>query len=86
MVTHRYQKIHEPIKVATTSGERGISVRKFKWRDQVYQVTEQTLTAKAMRGADPVWLFSVLTDYGSYKLRLDTSTLHWWLEEIYSEL
>jgi hypothetical protein len=84
-IAHVYTHVHEPILVTTTTRGHRFQICEFTWNRMRYLVREQTLVNKAMRGSSPVWLFSVLTDSGSYQIRLDTSTLQWWLEDVYSE-
>lgn len=84
-IEHHYQKIHEPVTVIVSNPDNKWHIHKFKWRDSEYRVEAVTLRTRAMRGQQPVWLFSVATQSGSYQLRLDTYSLQWWLEKVYSQ-
>ena len=93
-----YEKIQEPISViALFEEQHKPSIHKFSWKDRVYKVDEVNLINKMFKGQDVIYMFSVTAhqantnpntprnDLGAYKLRFDTSTLGWWLEEIYWE-
>jgi len=78
----RYEKIHEPISTYVFTREGRTKVKAFEWKGRIYKVDQNNLTTKARKGTTPVYLFSVSNESGSYKLRFDTDTLNWWLEEI----
>lgn len=76
-----YEPVHEKIQViAEFSAGKG-KVKSFTWRDKDYQVIEQTLEVKASHGRETVWIFYVVTESAAFKLRLDTDSLNWYLEE-----
>lgn len=77
-----YDPVHEKIKVDAIFENGKVSVTRFKWKDKVYKVNEVTLITKAYRGRDTVWLVYVTTLTAAYKLRFDTDTLNWWMEEL----
>jgi hypothetical protein len=79
---NRYEPIHEQINtyVMTKNGQPIILA--FQWKGCAYKITKNNLMTKAKKGNIPVYLFSVSNESGAYKLRFDTDTLHWWLEEI----
>lgn len=81
----RYEYIHEPVDIWIQFERKKPSIRAFAWKDRLYKITSQNLTTRAKKGNTPVHLFSVSNDKGAFKLRLDSDTLSWWLEEIYWE-
>jgi hypothetical protein len=59
---------------------------KIKWQGRVYLVKKVGLHYPVREGRKLVHIFSVLTENNtSFKLRLDTETLHWILEEVIDE-
>lgn len=76
-----YDPVHEKIKVDAIFENGKVSVTRFKWKNKVYKVDQVTLVTKAYRGRDAVWLVYVTTLTAAYKLRFDTDTLNWWMEE-----
>lgn len=77
-----YDYIHEPITVIAEFRTPKPQVHRFTWQQREHVVKALNLVTKARKGRDLVWLFHVSTDTGAYKLRLDTDTLQWWLEEL----
>lgn len=85
-ITNRYEYIHQPITVKGVFDSKMLKLESFIWNNHIYKVKEHCLISKASKGITPIWLYSVMTDDGSYKLRLDTDTLNWWLEEVYTSI
>lgn len=77
-----YTPVHEKISVEAKFSIGGkLEVTSFIWKDKEYTVSEVTFVSKAYRGRDTVWLVHVATHSAAFKLRFDTDTLNWWLEE-----
>ena len=77
-----YDHIHERINVSAYFEPFKVTITSFEWRDRYYQVKELHLTMKAGHGRDTVWLFSVSTESAAFKLRFDSDSLEWFLEEM----
>ena len=82
MSEKRYEKIHEPVSTYVFSRQGRTKIKAFEWNGRIYQMTGDNLITRARKGTTPVYLFSVSNNKGAYKLRFDTDTLNWWLEEI----
>lgn len=78
-----YEPIHEKIAVAATfePGSRP-RIHQFVWQNRTYKIIRTTMVNKARRGRESVWLFHVTTETMAFKIRLDTDSLIWWLEEL----
>ncbi len=77
-----YEPIHQPIQVTAKFGENGVEIIDFYWQNKKYDVSEITLTLKARHGREAVWIFHVTTHNAAFKLRFNTDSLKWWLEEL----
>jgi galactose mutarotase-like enzyme len=77
-----YDYVHEPITVTAAFPPRGrVKITSFEWQGKTYTVDKVNLSTRANKGEARVWLFSVSTKTAAFKLRLDTDTLQWWMEE-----
>ena len=76
-----YLSVHEPITAVAEFKHGHPEVKSFTWQARDYQVLKTTLRLKARKGRELVWLFCVTTATAAFKLRLDTDSLNWWLEE-----
>ena len=76
-----YDNIHEPIEVDAAFVPGKIIIKGFVWNSKNYEVQGIHLVSRARRGRDPVWLFSLSTENEAFKLRFDSATLQWFLEE-----
>lgn len=77
-----YTPVHEKILVTVDFLPTGKhQIREFTWRKRNYLVTETILISQAFHGRETVWIFHVATATAAFKLRLDTASLTWWLEE-----
>lgn len=76
-----YDPVHEKIAVDAKFQNGKVQITKFRWKDKDHFVTEVHLTLKARKGREAVWIFNVSTSTAAYKLRLDSDTLQWWIEE-----
>lgn len=77
-----YEKVHEQIQVSATFQKGKVLIHSFTWKDKQYDVEALHLPVHARRGRESVWMFYVSTAGGAYKLRFDTDTLFWWIEEV----
>jgi hypothetical protein len=77
-----YDSIHEKIQVTARfqPGKRP-DIKSFTWKDKEHVVEQVTLVSKARKGREVVWLFNVATKTAAFKLRFDTDSLTWWLEQ-----
>lgn len=81
-----YTQVQEPISVAMLFDEnQHPAIESFQWDGRQYLVDKVEVVNRMHKGQDVVYMFSVATDSGAYKLRFNTSNLRWWLEEIYWE-
>lgn len=81
-VLHDYEDIHEPIAVVTDfGGNKKPKILSFTWQGREYKVKETNLVVRANKGREKVWMFHVSNERAAFKLRLDSDTLDWWLEE-----
>ncbi len=78
----RYEPIHKPISVYIFSRRGRTKVKAFEWEGRIYKILANNLVTKARKGTVPVYLFAVSNENGAYRLRFDTDTLEWWLEEV----
>jgi len=81
-----YIKVHERITVDISFPLKSKPIfHKFHWNNRDYLIKSLELINKANKGEDLIYLFSISTLTGAYKLRFDVNQLSWWLEEIYWE-
>jgi hypothetical protein len=78
-----YEHVHQQISVTASflPGQRPV-ISQIEWQGKKYKIEATTLVTHARRGREAVWLFHVMTKTASFKLRLDTDSLTWWLEEL----
>lgn len=77
-----YDTIHEKISVVAEFTGAQITIKSFTWKEHLYDVLAVNLKVKANHGEEVVWLFSVSTATAAFKLRFDTGSLQWYLEEL----
>lgn len=84
-----YSQVHDPITVKATFRQvdkPGVIpkpvIHSFIYKEKEYIVNEVTLVVRANRGRDTVWMISVATDTAAFKLRFETDTLLWYMEEL----
>lgn len=77
--------INEKVTVISISDfERGsVMPVKLKWRGNVYRIDTLDYHNKFWDGRTRIHVYSVANETMYFKLRLDTETLQWTLEEIY---
>lgn len=78
------EKINEPISVVSLYNRNGAVVlpAKVKWNGKVYRITKVGFHHKMKIGQTLQHIFSVTDGAMFFRLRLDTDTLHWFLEEV----
>ena len=80
--------INEKVSVLTYYERNGGKVIpcKIKWQGRVYSIKQVGLHYPVRQGRKLLHYFSVVTqDNTSFKLKHDTETLHWILEEVIDE-
>lgn len=77
--------INEPVSVILIYNAREQTVRpaKMLWRGREYLITKLGYHHKMKQGSSLLHIFSVATETTAFKLRMNTETLHWILEELY---
>lgn len=78
------EKINEQVSVVTVYNEAKGSVLPWliHWKGRKYVITTVAYHHKVKNGRYVYHIFSVCNESIFFKLRLDTETLHWWLEEV----
>ncbi len=77
-----YDLIHEQVEVKAIFKPGKVDILSFTWKEKTYDVKEVTLTSKAYKGREIVWVFNIATETAAFKLRFDTDLLTWFLEEL----
>jgi hypothetical protein len=60
----------------------GVMPVKIKWNGRVYKIKKLGYHHKRRDGRYIYHIFSVSSDSLAFKLKLDTQTLKWWVEEV----
>ena len=55
----------------------------FKWNSREYTVTKINMVHSTREGRDKIYYFSVIDNANYFKLKYNSSTLQWSLEETY---
>lgn len=78
------EKIHERIDVITVYKRMGATVYPYKirWNGREYKIKKIGYHHKVREGRTYSHIFSVTSDSLSFKLKFDTETLFWSLEEV----
>ena len=78
------QKIHEQIDVITIYKRLGSQTTPYKirWNGRSYLITKVGYHHKVREGRTVFHIFNVCTDTLAFKLKHDTDTLVWILEEV----
>jgi hypothetical protein len=78
-------KVNEKVTVITIYDNIRGSVMpvKMKWRGQVYRINTLDYHNKFWEGRTRIHVYSVANETMYFKLKLDSETLHWTLEEVY---
>ncbi|MBI3619559.1 hypothetical protein HY214_00200 [Candidatus Roizmanbacteria bacterium] len=79
------EAVNEKVSVVTIfNTEKGtVMPWKLRWRGRDYCVTRLGFHHTLRQGKTLLHIFSVTTHSLAFKLKLDTDTLHWTLEEVY---
>ncbi len=77
--------INEKVSVITVYNEKNGSVipRKLQWNGRDYLIEKLGYHHKIREGKTLFHIFSVATNSIAFRLKLDTDTLHWMLEEVH---
>lgn len=80
-------EINEPVsvKLVYSSLKQTVYPEKIYWRKRVYPITKIGLHHIFRKGRILKHIFSVTSNQTSFRLSLDTESLHWTLEEIYDD-
>lgn len=78
------EKINEPVSVSLSYNHKTHTVtpKALVWHDRLYAITKIGLHHTFRRGRTLYHVFSVTTSTLFFRLVLDTSNLHWKVEEI----
>ena len=79
-----YNKINEPVDVLVDFAGTKVRPLVFKWGGRDYQIKSVNLVHMAREGRDKIYYFSVSDDANYFKLKYNTETMQWLLEETYS--
>lgn len=77
-----YEPIHEKIQVLVEFTNHRLKIISFEWQGREHIVDQINLITKARKGRELVWVYYVSNQGAAYKLRYDTESITWWLEEI----
>lgn len=80
-----YETIDEPIKVLASFDKGVITPHKFRWRSREVKIDQVNFIHRVKDGSVLSYLFSVSNTTCAYKLRFNTATLNWKLDQIYQE-
>jgi hypothetical protein len=79
-----YEKVDEQISVAVVFTEFGkVKLKSFYWRGKLFRINTVEMVNQLYMGEDLVHQVSVSNQLGAFKLWFHTSTLDWWLKEVY---
>ena len=78
-----YQMIHEPISVIGVYNQGKFCLKKFKWREQTYNVDQTTLIANLQDGGVKQRMYSVQSGVNVYRILFNRETEIWQLAEIW---
>ena len=78
------EKIREQVSVvAVYDRDKGtVMPRVIRWNGRLYQVTKLGYHHRVKQGQALQHIFSVATETLAFRLRHDTESLIWWLEEV----
>lgn len=79
-----YQKINEKVDVLVDFAGHKIRPLVFKWGGRDYQVKNVNLVHMAREGREKIYYFSVSDEANYFKLKYNTESLEWLLEETYA--
>lgn len=79
-----YTQIKEPVNVLADFSHNQVKPLVFKWGNQDYQVEKINLVHMSHEGREKIYYFSVSDAANYFKLKFNTGSLEWNLEEMYS--
>lgn len=81
-----YQEINEPIMAAGVYHHGKFHLKRFQWRNKIYNVAKITLTSDVTDGTIKYrWISVLTTDHGVYRLRFNREDETWLLSEVWVE-
>jgi len=82
------KKLNEPVSVSLVydSKVKKSTPRSIVWNNRIYRVTKLGLHHTYKKGNNLYHIFSVVASTLFFRLILDTTTLHWKLEEVEDSL
>jgi len=80
-----YETIDEPIKILATFDKGVITPHKFQWRSRVIKINQINLIHRVKDGSILCYLFSVSNATASYKIKFNTATMLWRLDQVYQD-
>lgn len=76
---------HDPISVIASFHERGVKPVAFKWGGRDWQVKRVNMVHEDREGRAKLIYFSVSDEANYFKLRFNSETLAWTLEEVWHD-
>jgi len=80
-----YEPVNEPIEVVVRFSYKTIVPFIFRWRKRTYRVKNVNLAHKGKVGEERWYYFSVSDNTNYFKLAFNSTTLKWYLDELYVE-
>jgi hypothetical protein len=80
-----YETINETIEVLVRFGKQTIAPAVFRWRNKIYKIEKVNLAHSGKVGNEKWYYFSVSDEANYYKLAFNSTTLKWYLDELYIE-
>jgi hypothetical protein len=82
------EQLNEKVSVITVYDRETGSIlpKRIKWHNREYTITKLGYHHTVRFGRALMHIFHVTDGSTAFRLRLDTETLHWILEEVYDEL
>lgn len=79
------EQINEKVSIITKYDRTNGSIipLKMRWQGRDYTMKSVSYHHKMMEGKKLLHIFHVTDEVSDFRLRLDTDTLHWTLEEVY---
>lgn len=79
--------LHEKVSVISVynSSNGTIMPRKIQWHGREYTINKLGYHHKFREGRTLIHIFHVTDGMTAFRLRFDTESLHWTLEEVYDE-
>lgn len=79
------EMIHEPIDILVSFQRGRVIPILFMWRGKKYAIQKLNLIHKKKNGNDTIYYFSVTDAANAFKLSFSVPSLHWRIEEWYSD-